>query len=204
MIMRIRHIWFDFTDTIASIDRSVLDGLIYTLYAEAKKQGITPALIEEYKAELKARKSNSAVFAALGFPAGYLSDRINDRSGMYTLTDRHIPEVLQKLSALLPVSVFSNSRLTTVLPQLDIKLEWFTHILGPDVVKNPKPAPDGFLKMVELSGIASRELLFIGDDVEKDLVPAKALGITTGLLWQKSDEADYCFEDFKDVLSRFE
>ena len=88
-------------------------------------------------------------------------------------------------------------------PTLDIQLGWFTHILGPDVVKNPKPALDGFHKMVELSNVPAEAILYIGDDVEKDLVPAKQVGMQTGLLWKESQEADYCFKDFSHILESF-
>jgi len=204
MIVGIEHIWFDFTDTIASMDRGVLDGMLHALYGEVHKRDVTPELVEEYKREVQEKKSNSAVFSALGLPAGYVSDKLASHGNMYRLTDENIPTVLKTLRTILPISIFSNARLDVMLPSLGIDPKLFTHILGPDQVQNPKPALDGFYKMIELSNTLPKHILFVGDDVHKDLLPAKGLGIKTGLLWQTSPEADYCFSDFSDILKRFQ
>ena len=201
--MDIGHIWFDFSDTLASMERAEFEKMIYGAYAKATGKEITPELIADYKALLKEKKSNSAVFTSLGLPSDYLSNAAADRTGMYHLTDIKIPVVLQELKDIIPVSVFSNTRLDVVLPSLGISPEWFTNILGPDIVKEPKPAPAGFLKMIELSKMPAERILYIGDDVEKDIMPAKAVGLRTGLLWKESDVPDYCFKDFTAVLALF-
>jgi FMN phosphatase YigB (HAD superfamily) len=198
----IKHVWFDFTDTIAAMDREVFEQIVYGAYSGVVKRPVDAALVTEYQALLKEKKSNAAVFASLGLPAGYLSDCVNDRAELYHLTDPEVPRVIETLHKKLPLSIFSNTRLETTLPSLGIKLEWLTHILGPDRIKNPKPALDGFRMMVELSGVVPEGILFIGDDVQKDLMPAKDLDIKTGLLWKESVEADYCFEDFSEILRR--
>ena len=195
----IKHVWFDFTDTIASMEKAEFEKLVYGAYAEVVGKEITLALEEEYKTLLKTQKSNAAVFKSLGLPSDYLSGRAADSKNMFHLTDPHIPEVIQKLKDIVPISVFSNTRLDVILPALGLDIAWFVNILGPDVVKNPKPALDGFHKMVELSGVFPQEILYIGDDVEKDLVPAKQVGLLTGLLWKESDVPNYCFKDFQDI-----
>lgn len=198
----IKHIWFDFSDTIAHIDRSVYNKILYSSYAKAVGEEVNEELKQEYSEALQKHKSNSAVFASLGFPADHLADCISvvDPKKLYTLADKNIPDIIKHLKGILPVSIFSNNKLGTILPALGIDTKWFTHILGPNDVKKPKPALDGFHKMVELSGVKPAEILYIGDDVHKDLLPAKKVGIITGLLWKKSDEADYCFKDFRAVL----
>lgn len=200
----IRHVWFDFTDTIAAMDRAAFENIVYTAYSDVVKKPITPELIVEYKALVKEKKSNAAAFASLGLPSSFLSDHANDRRGLYHLTDSNIPRVIGQLKDKFPVSVFSNTRLDTILPDLGIELTWFTHLLGPDTVKNPKPALDGFNKMIELSRIPANQILYIGDDVEKDLSPAKQVGIQTGLLWKESNDADHCFKDFIAIAEFFE
>ena len=199
----IKHVWFDFTDTIAAMDKVQFDKLIYTAYAEVVQKEATPELIEEYKKLLKQHKSNSAVFVSLGMSSDFLSGKANANKDLYHLTDNKIPDVVEKLTERVPVSIFSNTRLDTLLPALGIKLEWITHLLGPDVVKKPKPALDGFNKMVALSGVSPHEILYVGDDVEKDLLPAQEIGLLTGLLWKDSDVPDYCFKDFSDIASLF-
>jgi HAD superfamily hydrolase (TIGR01549 family) len=107
---------------------------------------------------------------------------------------------LQWLRTQLPISIFSNIELANVLPLFGIDPAWFTHILSAGMVAAPKPALAGFQKMVELSQIEPPEILYIGDDVAKDVRPAKTVGIQTGLLWSQSPEADYSFTDFQSIL----
>lgn len=202
----IRHLWLDFSDTIARVNRAELGDIVYAAYAAQVGKEVTPELKEEYNGLVEKYKSNSAVFAMLGLPSGFAADLISkvDPNKLYQLTDTHIPEVIQALKATLPISIFSNNRLTTILPALGLEQSWFKYILGPDEVTRPKPDLEGFIKMVELSGISAHEILYVGDDVEKDLVPAKAVRITTGLLWKESDKADYCFANFKEILEALE
>lgn len=185
------------------MSQAAYEDLAHGSYAKVTGREVTPELIEEYQALLKTHKSNSAIFVSLGFPSSYLSDLVNSREGLYRLTDADIPEVLKKLKDIVPISIFSNTRLNALLPTIGIDPAWFTNLLGPDVVKHPKPAPDGFLKMIELSGVSPQEILYIGDDVEKDLLPAKQAGISTGLLWKASDVPEYCFKNFQEILAIF-
>ncbi len=198
----IKHIWFDFSDTIAHINREVYNAILYSSYAKAVRKENNEALKQEFAETLKKHKSNSAVFASLGLPAGHLADSIAvvDPHELYTLADENIPDVINHLKDRLPVSIFSNNKLNIILPALGIDTKWFTHILGPETVKNPKPALDGFHKMIELSKAKPSEILYIGDDVHKDLLPAKQVGIVTGLLWKESSKADYCFKNFQAIL----
>ena len=43
----------------------------------------------------------------------------------------------------------------------------------------------------------------VGDRLKADVRPAKAVGMQTCLMYSKSDEADYCFEEFDKLLSLF-
>ena len=200
--MSIKHIWFDFSDTIGRIDRDLYNEILYSAYAKAVGKEVSDNLKQEYVKEFEKYKSNSAVFTSLGLPAGHLADCISvvEPKRLYSLTDKDIPNVIKQLKDILPVSIFSNNKLTVILPALGIDTKWFTHILGPDDIKNPKPALDGFYKMIELSNIEPSQILYIGDDVNKDLLPAKKIGIKTGLLWKESVEANYCFKDFRSIL----
>ena len=130
----VKHLWLDFSDTIALINKKELETIVYTAYAEQKGKEITPELIEEYKELFKQCKSNSAVFTSLGLPSTFLAERatVADQSKLYTLIDNGIPDVIQQLQEVIPVSIFSNNRLGALLPALGLKLDWFTHIFGPD------------------------------------------------------------------------
>lgn len=199
----IRHIWFDFSETIAFLEKEQHDHLRYKSYSEVVGKPIDDKLISEYEnLYVKYNHSNSAIFRSLGKSPNFWSEQINsiDPSQLYELADPNIPTVLKQIKKIVPISVFSNIQLERILPSLKINPSWFTHVLSAGIVKEPKPALDGFYKMIELSGIPAQEILYIGDDVGKDVIPAKKVGIKSGLMWKKSDKADYSFEKFEDIL----
>lgn len=68
------------------------------------------------------------------------------------------------------------------------------------MLTEPKPALEGFYKMVELSNVPAAEILYIGDDIGKDIRPAKQVGVQAGLMWKQSEEADYSFVNFEDIF----
>ena len=71
------------------------------------------------------------------------------------------------------------------------------------MVKEPKPNLEGFNKMIELSKEQPQNLLYVGDSIEKDIRPAKQVGIKTCLVWEKSTEADYSIMKFEELLTIF-
>ncbi len=201
----IKHIWFDFSDTIASLTKEHAVFLFQT-YAEAVGKPASPELQREFESARKTYKSYASVFTnGLGLPAGYWSKKIQAAGAerFYGLKAANIPEVLDVLRQKCPLSIFSNIQMGTLLPALGIDRLWFRHFLSSADVKNPKPALDGFLKAVELSELPAENMLFVGDDLAKDLAPAKEVGMQTGLMWSESPEADYSFKKFEDILTLF-
>ncbi|MBI5798891.1 MAG: HAD family hydrolase, partial [Candidatus Yonathbacteria bacterium] len=199
----IKHIWFDFSETIAFLKKGRHDRLRYETYAQVTGKPVTEELIAEYENLYKKfNHSNAAIFRSLGQTSNFWSERVNsvEPSELYELADENVPKVLQKVKETVPISIFSNIELGKILMALSINPEWFTHIISAGMVKEPKPALDGFYKIIELSGIPAQEILYIGDDVGKDVRPAKQVGVQAGLMWKKSDEADYSFENFKSIL----
>ncbi len=202
----IRHIWFDFSDTIAFQKKERLDRLRYKTYSKVVRKPVSDERITEYqKLYKKFNHSNAAVFRSFGKSSNYWSECINsvEPNELYELADKNIANVLEKIRRFVPISILSNIQLGKILVALNISPEWFTNILSAGMVKEPKPALDGFYKMIELSGIPAQEILYIGDDVEKDVKPAKQVGVKAGLMWKKSDEADYSFENFESILEIF-
>jgi len=202
----IKHIWFDFSETIATINRERHNKLRYDSYGKVTDKPVNPELIQEFQ-ELSAKypNNNSAFFRSLGMLASFWSDQVNsvNPTELYRLKDQDIPEVFNKLSKIVPISIFSNINLEKILPVFQIDLKLITHILSGKMVKEPKPALDGFYKIVELSQLLPEEILYIGDDVRKDILPAKKVGLKTGLIWSSSDQADYNFKNFREILNLF-
>ena len=177
--------------------------MLYKSFGDAIGETVSPALTKKFKEYHKKYSSNSAVFTTgLGLPAGYWAKCVEsvDPATLYSLADSRIPDVLNRLRSLVPISIFSNMRMDKLLPAIGLDRAWFTHCLSGSEFKNPKPALDGFYKMIELSNVSPEHILFVGDSVEKEILPAKKVGMKTGLLWSASAEADYCFKNFEEIL----
>ena len=104
------------------------------------------------------------------------------------------------MSKLIPISIFSNIKLDKIIPALNVDPKLFSYILSASTVGASKPALKGFYKMIELSALQPEEILYIGDDVGKDVIPAKTVGIKTAVVFEKLPEADYSFTNFKNIL----
>lgn len=201
----IRHIWFDMGGTLyretAAFD-AVHDKLRYEAFAE-----VTGTPIEEAESkyqELYARYgSNSAVFTSLGKPSDFWQNTFDNMDLSAVLdADPAVNQTLIELSRYVPISLFTNfkpTKIESVLKLLGINHDIFTHVLSGDDVTKRKPDPEGFDKMVELTGVPPDELLYVGDRIDVDIKPARAIGIKTALLWQSSDEADYSIRDFLEL-----
>lgn len=207
MKKNIKHIWFDFSETLAFLKKERHDQLRYKNYAQVVNRPITEELKVEYEALYKKfNNSNAALFSSLGLSSKRWSEIINSvpPEELYILAAEKIPSILQEVKLHVPISIFSNIQLKSVLPALGIDPSWFTHTISAGMVEHPKPALDGFYKMIDLSGIPAENILYIGDHVGKDVLPAKQVGIQAGIVWSSSDEADYSFEKFEDILRLFD
>lgn len=201
----IKHVWFDFSETLASINEEH-EKFLYATYAQAVNKPVSPELINEYKEQYKKHKSNSAVFTSgLGLAPGYWQEKVHsaDFGKMYSLKDPIIPQVLDAIRKKVPISIFSNMKMEKLLPHIGLDPSWFTYFISGSDFKNPKPALDGFYKMVEVTGLPAENILFVGDSVEKEMIPAKKVGLQTAIMWTKSDQADHSFQKFEDILTIF-
>jgi HAD superfamily hydrolase (TIGR01549 family) len=185
----------------------VHNDLRYKTYASVVGREVDDALIAEYEALYKKAGSNSAAFTSLGKPSDFWMqyfDQIDQTRYYEPVPD--IYETLDKLRKIVPISLFTNVKLANAqktLSVVKIEANWFTHIISGDDIKNRKPALDGFHLMIEKSGIRAEQILYVGDRVEVDIKPAKAVGILSGLLYEQSNEADFCFPTFSDILLLF-
>jgi HAD superfamily hydrolase (TIGR01549 family) len=199
----IKHVWFDFSDTIASNNAAVHDQLKYESYAQVLGRPVDEQLKHEFDLAYEAHHhSNSDIFYSLGKPAGWWAEQMarQDPATLFQLTEADIPEMLQAIKRHVPISIFSNITLDQALPALGIQPDWFDHILSSGMAGKPKPALDGFRKIVELSRLQPDEILYVGDVVGKDILPAKAVGLQAGIIYAKSEEADYSFDSFRDIV----
>lgn len=202
----IKHIWFDSSDTLVTSNKTIIEKLQYQAFAEVTHRTVTP----EVKAEFddlfnRNAQSRGAVFHAVGAPQGFWAAQVATLKPheVYTLLDPVIPEILKIIKTHVPVSLFSNVKADDILAALGVEKNIFTHVITGDMITEPKPALEGFYKMIELSKVLPEEIVYIGDNIEKDILPAKKVGLKTGLMWLSSSEADYSFQHFSDILNVF-
>lgn len=93
-------------------------------------------------------------------------------------------------------------KIIPALSVLGLSAELFTEIVTSEVVGVNKPQPDGFLYIMKKTGLPAAEHLMIGDREAVDLVPAKALGMKTCLVWSeiKSQVADVTLPSVYDIV----
>lgn len=203
----IKEVWFDTAGTLYKETPAFDKALTEYIYQElGTVTGETDrGKLKTLHDDLYGRyHSNSAVFQSLGMPADYWQQKFEEFNPTGLLRpDPEITETLRQLKDLVPISVFTNLRmakLDDLLQHLGIPAAFFTHKLSAADLGRPKPDPAGFRKMVELSGVAASEVLYVGDKVNKDILPAKQAGMQTCLLWAESPEADYCAATFSELL----
>lgn len=89
------------------------------------------------------------------------------------------------------------------LDVLGVSPDIFREFVTAEVVGVNKPQPDGFRYIMEKTGFPADAHLMIGDRVAVDLVPAKALGMKTCLVWSdvKDSIADVVLPEVYGVVS---
>lgn len=105
-------------------------------------------------------------------------------------------------------SIFTNRNsiyLKDILNHLGIPEKLFTHFITNELFTHPKPHPEGFELMVSLSKEPPQSNLFVADLIEKDIIPAKKIGMKTALVWsnEQSTEADFTLPHVADVITLF-
>jgi HAD superfamily hydrolase (TIGR01549 family) len=203
----IKHIWFDFAGTLYRETPDFTkahDDFRFQVYADLEGIKDSERAKTEYLELYKQHGSNSAVFRALGKPSDYWMNALDDFDFTALLQpDPAVPETLIKLKDTVPLSLFTNfvpRRITMLLEYLRISADCFSHVLSGDDIPERKPALVGFYKMVELTGVPTNQIMYIGDRVDVDIKPAKQVGMRAGLIYGEAAEADCCFAEFKDIL----
>lgn len=204
----VKHVWFDFAGTLFKETpefNELHDKLRYQTYANLQGLDDLSKAKNEFLELYSKYGSNSAVFRSLGQSSGYWMKALDDFDFASVLKpDPIVYETLNKLKDIVLISLFTNfvrDRIPKLLALLDIPVEDFTHILGGDDIKERKPALDGFRLMIEKSNLPADQILYVGDRVDVDIKPAKAVGMKSCLVYSKSPEADYSFDSFDELMS---
>ncbi len=87
-------------------------------------------------------------------------------------------------------------------------LNYFDLVVAADMTGTKKPDPEHFLFALESLRIKPGETLVVGDNIKRDIVPARKLGLKTAYAsygdWRHGEEKDQCFDfrldKFSDIL----
>ena len=102
--------------------------------------------------------------------------------------------------------ILANGIKENILPALvtlGVPYTTFIEIVTSEVVGVNKPQPEGFLYIMEKTGLPAQQHLMIGDRDDVDLKPAKALGMRTCRVWtdKKSDVADITLPNVYEIAN---
>ena len=88
---------------------------------------------------------------------------------------------------------YQKAILTSAAPFLfsNLGLEKYFEIFTPRETKFLKPDPRAFLAVLEKLKVKPEETLMVGDEVERDLIPAQKLGMKTVLVDRENKVKDY-------------
>lgn len=183
----------------------VHNALRYQAYSDVVKRPVDTTLIADFEELYNQYHSNSAVFTSLGkssdFWMHYYAQIDQDK---YYEPIPEVYETLDKVRAIVPISLFTNDRLGNAektLTVVGVDMKWFTHVVSGDDVANRKPALDGFYLMIQRTGVSAEQILYVGDRVGVDIEPAKSVGMRTCLVYGQSEKADYSFDKLSDLLT---
>lgn len=207
--MKPTHIWFDLEGTLLAnpIYEKAVSAFVYQLYADVLGKPLNEELKKKFDISLQQKKRRSFVFMELGKPAGFYCQKFMEDFPFqkYIFPDKDVQEVISYLkNKRIYLGVFTSlprQVLVETLYLLGLQATDFMLLSGDDVV-NGKPHPEGFERIIQLSRVPAKQIIFIGDSEFKDIIPAKGVGMKTILVRSKnkSDVADYSCGDFKGLL----
>ena len=116
--------------------------------------------------------------------AAVLTDKYLDRL-RFIKRDTKLIALFEALSGFKHFILGNGSRgpIAKALDSLGVDRSIFDEIVTSEVVGVNKPNADGFRYILEKTGLPEASHLMIGDREKVDLIPAKALGMKTCLVW---------------------
>lgn len=207
--MKIRAIVFDLDGTLyASRDyvRHLVSGILDTL---AELLSISMQDSSELLRHLRSRYGSITLgIKSIGLDRSEFYHRLVDKLAPEKFIAAR-PELLSFLTELrmmgfrLACHTNASRALTEkVLKALGIPPEIFDMIVTCDDAE-PKPMPDGYIKIVEVLKLRPDEVLYVGDRWRVELEPAKMLGMKTALVSSKLEgEPDFLIRDVLDLSEK--
>lgn len=112
-------------------------------------------------------------------------------------------KIIQLLNQKYQLGIISNfsGNLTTILEEFSL-LPYFTFVLDSYYVGHSKPSPEIFKLALAQCQAKAEEICFIGDNILRDIIPAKELGLKTVLIdpARQPNPADYTLTSLEELL----
>ena len=177
----------------------------------AEKLGCNP---DEAKAKLRALRKDVMSISWCLIKLGInlkefyeeLAKRVNPSN--YIKEAKDVKALLRKLKeAGFKLAVHTNSGKALalkVLEALGIEPSMFDIMVTSDDAE-PKPSRDGYLKILEIAGMAAEEVVYVGDRYDVDLKTAKDLGIKTVMVGKGTapNDVDFKVESILEIEDLF-
>jgi beta-phosphoglucomutase len=178
---RTRAIVFDFNGTLSD-DEPIMVAIYQSLFAKHGR----PLTAERYFAELAGNTEEAIIGSWLGIDGAELDALVAERIARYcevadgsTISPEHRAAV-RTAAERGPVGLVSGAFRTEIQPVLDAAgiAELFTAIVTAEDVNAGKPAPDGYLRALELLGYGLHAADVVAvEDTEAGVASAKAAGL---------------------------
>jgi beta-phosphoglucomutase len=182
----VRAVLFDFNGTI-SHDEPILLAIFRELFAEYGR----PLSGEEYFDHLAGLSDPEIVGTWLGADDSVVDEVIEQRIARYcelaadgSTVPASVREAVQYVAARVPVAVVSGAARPEIAPVLEAAglAGLVRFIIAAEDVPNGKPAPDGYLRALELldrdlDGELAASDVLVFEDAEAGIVSAKAAGM---------------------------
>ena len=206
----IKVVFFDTSDTLYSNKDFEKAQSKQPIYLLSEKKNISFAegerLFKDKKEDLKNKLDHVtkvAVMMEFGFSRLEMQEnmaRIDAHD--FLSSDEKLSSMIKNLSKNYKLGIISNilkKAVKNVLEVLNVSEEYFDFLVTVDNTSKSKPNRDPFLKAIELANIDPSEIVYIGDSLTKDIIPAKKEGLRTIWITGKKESSKYADAIVKNI-----
>ena len=218
--MNIKGIFFDTSDTLYSspeLEQKISDAPIdFIMHMRGVTAEEASNILETGKEKATANGSlltKSNILKEAGFENSDWQNFIAEIDTTKYLTPiKENIETLEYLSSKYRLGIITNINtkfLLNILNTLGLSKDLFSYLITSDDTPESKPHPAPFLLAIEKAGALPEEIYYVGDNVKKDIAPAKKIGMKAILVdyknfhGDKSGEFDNRIKNIEELKSIF-
>ena len=206
-------ILFDLSDTLyknKELEEQYPEQLHHLL---ARDRGLTveeaQAFMKKTKKELEEKTGKHITKVAVMSALGYTRAQVHEEfcrvdPAKYLVPDFKLAALIERLSKKYRLGMITNLRRAQViktLKALGVNPDLFDVVVGEDDVKEIKPHHEPFLKALELLAESPGNCVYVADSIDKDLKPAKEVGMKTVLVGGENVDSAYVDAKVESILA---